>query len=218
MDDPGSQRNARISSRKRCILDVLDRSAPPGLILLNELRHTVLRMERQSGSDIAVFDFNRSFNRTVLQFGAPHFHQIFLDVKESDALTAGIVARFGVWQVVEKGYVSALPDSHACAVVIGRDTFSVLATLVDRTRALIYSGEVERIGMVSSDGIPDAQALHQVGGVPWALYGVNHDQKLVGVTGAISVRQLNPLPDAAVWEDGTEQCLKRRQNDFLFDR
>ena len=153
MDSSGTLRRARMSARKRRILDLLASSEPPGVILQNELRHRVLRAERDSGSAISLFNFNRSFNRTILEYSASHLSRFTLDVKDSAELTGGIAARFGIWQLVEKGYVSALPDARACAVVVGDKSFSVLGTLVDRTRALLYSGEIEQINFVSSGDV-----------------------------------------------------------------
>ena len=219
MDDLRAGGKSRISPRKQRILGALACSKPPGLILQNELRHTVLRMEREAGTASALIDFNRSFNRTISDYGAPHFSQFILSVKDNAELTAGIAARFGMWQLVEKGYVSELPSTDECAVVVGNSSFSVLATLVGRTSALLYSGEFERVGLVSIDEpiTLDAAALRQLSKVQWTLYRVGDGQKLTRMAGDIPVRELNSLPEVAVREDGTEQCLKRRQNHYLFD-
>src|SRR5882757_3056480 len=151
-----AMRKARISPRKRKILDVLARSEPPSVILENELRYKVLRMERASGSAISMFDFYRSFNRTIQEYSVSHLRRFTMDIKDNSAeFTGGIAARFAIWQLVEKGYVSALPKPDECAVAVGRTSFSVLGTLVKGTKSLIYSGDIGQIGFVTCSDVPD---------------------------------------------------------------
>lgn len=199
------------------MLDVLDRSHPRGTLLQNELRYNVLKMERELGSTISLLNFNRSFKRTVLEYSASHLRRLSLS-KESPELTAGIAARFGMFQLVEKGYASMLPAGSACAVVVGPTSFSVLGELIDGTRVLLYSGEIEHIDVISNDEGAGVHVLTQIQRVPWALYAVERPAKLVVTSVSVPIRQLMALPETAAWEVGTEQCLKRRQNDFLFDR
>ena len=212
VDRSGSVRKARISLRKRRILNLLTHSEPPGLMLQIELRHRVLRAERESGSAISPFDFNRSFNRTIEEYSASHLRRFTLNVRDTSVdLTVGIVARFGIWQLVEKGYVSALPASDACSVVVGKSSFCILGTLVDRARALICSSQIGQVDLVSSRHMLDAETLHEIRRVPWALYRVDDDDKLVSTTASVPVRELKSLPELAVCEDGTVQCLKHDQ-------
>jgi hypothetical protein len=209
------ERSARISQRKRRILDVIGQDGPPGVMLYNELRAKVRALERNAGSTSKVWNFNRSFNRTILEFGAPLQHFTLRGYTDT-GLVAGIAAREGIWQLIERGYLSRLPAPEECSVVLGVESFSVLGALTKGTRALLYYQGLVGIELVSSREKVTAEELREISTVPWELYHVDDDQRLVHIPSDAPISKLKSLPETALWGNGVEQYLKRRNSDFLF--
>ena len=205
----------RISQRKRRILEVMGQDNPPGVMLYNELRAKVRALERNAGSGSTPWNFNRSFNRTILKFGAP-LRYFTLRGHTDTGLTAGIAARYGIWQLTERGYISRLPTPEECSVVLELESFSVLCALANGTRALLYYQGLVGIELVSSRDKVTAEELRGISMVPWELYRVDDDQRLIHIPPDAPISKLRSLPETALWTNGAEQCLKRRNGDFLF--
>ena len=194
------------------MLEVMAQAGSERVILYNELRYKVFALERQRGSEIAPQHFIRSFQRTILRFGAPMRH---FTLHAEEGLTAGVAARHGIWQLIERGYLSSLPTLEECSVVVGLSSVSILSTLVGGTRALLHEGITAGIRLVSPDHRIRSEGIRQVSTVPWALYEVGGNARLRPISADKPVRELGNLPNVAVWADGKEQGLKRSETDAL---
>ena len=203
---------SRVSLRKRLMLEVIANDAAAGVILHNELRCKVFALERQRGSPITPENFIRSFKRTIGKFGAPMRH---FTLQAEQGLTAGIAARHGIWELIERGYLSSLPAAEECSVVVGLSSFSILGTLVSGTRSLLYKSDTVGIQLVSADPHIRLEGLRQVSTVPWALYEVTAERRLSPISPNKPVRELRLVPNAAIWADGKEQRLERSDWEWM---
>lgn len=115
----------RLTKRKKRILDTLHQSIPMDVCLLNELRVKCTWAGEFKNAKSRKSDQRKSFNRTVSSFEELNTYQLSENRKGFYTnLSAGLFARWAIWELVEQGYLSYLPESDEMEIAVGRDACS----------------------------------------------------------------------------------------------
>jgi hypothetical protein len=160
----------RITERKKRILDLLSQSSPSGVCLLNELRVKCGWDGEFRHAKSRKSDQRKSFNRTVSNFDALHTHQIAENRKGFYTnLSAGLFARCAIWELIEEGYLSNLPEPDEIEIAVGRDACTAFVKLKHGQFAVVGTAVfMSDITIVASRPIEEAD-LQKISQIPWPV-------------------------------------------------
>ncbi|MEB3047696.1 hypothetical protein [Rhizobium mulingense] len=163
----------RLTRRKRKILEILARSKPRGVSLLNEMRVKYTEGD-ESREDISRrSDQRKSFNRTVLEnFDIINAHHLAeKDYGFDRQLTIGLFARWAVWELIDQGYLSGCPEPKEMALAVGNDACSAFAVLKNDQLAVVGTAVFMSSITIVADRELHKDDLEQLSDVPWKVYG-----------------------------------------------
>ena len=172
----------RQTKRKRQILDMLFQSQPTGVALLNELCCRYLEAEASSGSS-GKADRRKSFNRTVLSgFTGLEVHYLADKQYIYEELTAGIFARWAVWELLDQKYLSGFPRPKEMIVAVGRDACAAFSILKRDQLAVIGPATFMKNIVVLGNRELDISDFYKLSEIPWALWcftagGITNDPR-----------------------------------------
>lgn len=184
----------RITERKKRILSLLDQGVPTGVCLLNELRVKCRWAGEFEHSKSRKSDQRKSFNRTVSGFEKLHTYQIAENRKGFyNNLLAGLFARCAVWELVEEGYLSYLPEADEMELAIGRDACSAFIKLKNGQFATVGTAVfISDIMVVANRPIEDRD-LQNIAQIPWSINCFTKDSVQSNVD--LPVSDLTRLPE-----------------------
>ena len=160
----------RQTKRKRRVLDMLGQSQPTGVALLNELCCRYIDAETSPGSS-GKADRRKSFNRTVLS-GFTGLEVNYLADKQYiyEELTAGIFARWAVWELLDQKYLSGFPRPEEVIVAVGKDACAAFSVLKGDLLAVIGPAIfMKDIVVLGNRGLEHSD-FHKLAEIPWALW------------------------------------------------
>lgn len=160
----------RQTKRKRRVLDMLGQSQPTGVALLNELCCRYIDAETSPGSS-GKADRRKSFNRTVLS-GFTGLEVNYLADKQYiyEELTAGIFARWAVWELLDQKYLSGFPRPEEVIVAVGKDACAAFSVLKGDLLAVIGPAIfMKDIVVLGNRGLEHSD-FHKQAEIPWALW------------------------------------------------
>lgn len=202
---------ARLTERKRQILNVLSKEPLSGFSLSNELR---VRCNWEVGDRPETKRRSvqrKSFNRTILE----NFDELTVrhmsSPREFDTkLTAGIFARWIVWELIEQALLSALPSQDELTIVVGRDEGTALVNLNNGHHAVVGTSILlTDLVLVANHEIDDGDLL-SLSAVPWHIRGiVGSDIRQIRNTEPIA--NLGRLPYGFVTLEGIELSTSRKR-------
>ncbi|WP_426386935.1 hypothetical protein [Sphingobium sp. R-21] len=170
----------RQTKRKDSILDLLVRSQPTGVALLNELWCRYSEEEGSQGRSTKA-DRRKSFSRTVLP-GFPGLKVRYLSDRHYiyEGLTAGIFARWAVWELLDQKYLSGFPDPKEIIVAVGKDACAAFSVLKRGELAVIGPATFMKDIVVLGNRELIFSDFHKLSKTPWALWcftdeGVSND-------------------------------------------
>lgn len=160
----------RLTKRKKRILSILSESAPSGVCLLNELRVKCMWAGEFDQAKSRKSDQRKSFNRTVVNFVDLHTLQLSENKKGFYTnLSSGLFARWAIWELIEKGYLSNLPTLGEMEIVIGRDACTAFINLKHKQLAVIGTAVfMSDIILVGNRQIEDSD-LKEIARIPWPI-------------------------------------------------
>lgn len=182
----------RQTKRKRRILDLLVQSQPSGVALLNELWCRYVESEASPGRS-GKADRRKSFNRTILSSSTGLEVQYLSDKRYIyEELTAGIFARWAVWELIDQKYVSGLPRPKEMIVAVGNDACAAFSVLKGDQLAVIGPATFMKDIVVFGKREFEFSDFHKLSEIPWEVWcftdrGVTNDPY-------IPVGKLAPLP------------------------
>ncbi|MBB4321554.1 hypothetical protein GGE43_005326 [Agrobacterium tumefaciens] len=170
----------RQTKRKRRVQDMLAQSQPPGAALLNEICCRYLEAELpREGS--AKTDRRKSFNRTVLSDGAGlNIHYLADQRYIYEELTAGIFARWTIWELLDQRYLSGFPHPDEIVLAVGKDACAAFSVLRDEQFAVIGPATFMKNIIVVGDRALGPSDFSTLSEIPWTLWcfseeGVSND-------------------------------------------
>ncbi|TGQ63881.1 hypothetical protein EN829_021450 [Mesorhizobium sp. M00.F.Ca.ET.186.01.1.1] len=172
----------RQTKRKRQVLDMLVQGQPTGVALLNELCCRYLEGEASPGSS-GEADRRKSFNRTVLSgFTGLEVHYLADKQYIYEELTAGIFARWAVWELLDQKYLSGFPRPKEMIVAVGRDACAAFSVLKRDQLAVIGPATFMKDIVVLGNRKLDFSDFYKLSEIPWALWcftegGVTNDPR-----------------------------------------
>jgi hypothetical protein len=173
----------RQTKRKRRVVDILGKSQPVGVALLNELCCRYLETEAPAGSS-GTSDRRKSFNRTFLS-GSTGLEVSYLADKRYiyGELTAGIFARWATWELLDQKYLSGLPLSNEMIIAVGKDACAAFSVLKEDRLAVIGPATFMKDIVVLSTQELDLSDLCKLSEIPWSLWcftekGIENDPYL----------------------------------------
>jgi hypothetical protein len=182
----------RQTKRKRRVLDLLAQSQPTGVALLNETCCRYLEAEASTGSS-GKADRRKSFNRTVLS-GFTGLEIEYLADKRYiyEELTAGIFARWAVWELLDQKYLSGMPRPEEMIVAVGKDACAAFSILKGEQLAVIGPATFMKEIIVLGNRELEFSDFYELAEIPWALWCFTDD----GVTSDpyLPVSGLSRLP------------------------
>lgn len=182
----------RQTKRKRRVLDMLAESQPPGVALLNELCCRYLEAEPSPGSS-GKADRRKSFRRTVLS-GHTGVEVHYLADKRYiyGELTAGIFARWAIWELLDQKYLSGIPGLEEMIIAVGKDACAAFSVLKGEQLAVIGPATFMKDIVVLSKRELDFSDFYNLSEIPWPVWCFAED----GVTKDphCPVVKLSPLP------------------------
>jgi len=160
----------RLTDRKKRILDLLNQSTPAGVCLLNELRVKCIWAGEFRNAKSRKSDQRKSFNRTISNFETLHTYQIAENRKGFYTnLLAGLFARCAIWELIEQGYLSNLPESDEIEIAVGRDACAVFVKLRHGQLAVVGTAVfMSDITIVANRPIEEAD-LQKIAQIPWPV-------------------------------------------------
>jgi hypothetical protein len=159
----------RQTKRKRRVLDLLLQSQPSGVALLNELCCRYLVAEALTGSS-GKADRRKSFNRTVLSgFTGLEVHYLADKRYIYEELTAGIFARWAVWELLDEKYLSGIPRPKEMIVAVGKDACAAFSVLEGDQLAVIGTARFMKDIVVLGNRELDFSDFYKLAEIPWAL-------------------------------------------------
>lgn len=183
----------RLTQRKKRILDTLNHSNPPGISLLNELRVKCTWAGEFRQAKSRKSDQRKSFNRTVLgNFDGLHICHLSDDRGFYTNLSVGLFARWAVWELMDQGYLTYLPESDEMEIAVGRDACSAFIKLKHDQLAVVGTAVfMSEIILVGSRPIEEKD-LREVARIPWPVNG--YKKTTVDRRTNLSVSELISLP------------------------
>lgn len=200
-------KHTRLTRRKKQIFSLLKAHRPQGISTLNELRVKSMWEDGGVVGSRAHADHRKSFNRTLLKHGEPFdvydLSRTYEGIPEN--LTAGIFARWAIWEFIERGFLYSEPQSNeqfelymgydACTGVI-RNAVSDYAVVGNccflRSLYLVAENFTELL-------------LEEISACPWVIYGINSENSFELISGDTPVWGLNKLPASVALPNG--HCL-----------
>lgn len=173
------------------MLDMLAQSQPPGVALLNELCCRYLEAEPPRGRSGRA-DRRKSFNRTVLSGYVVEVHHLADKQFIYGELTAGIFARWAIWELLDQKYLSAIPRPEEMIVAVGKDACAAFSVLKGGQLAVIGPATFMKDIVVLGNRELNFSDFYKLSEIPWALWCFAED----GVTKDphCPVVKLSPLP------------------------
>jgi hypothetical protein len=159
----------RLTKRKRRVLELVVKSQPTGVALLNELCYHYLETEASLGSSGRP-DRRKSFNRTVLS-GIMGLEIHYLADKRYiyEELTAGVFARWAVLELLDQKYLSGFPGPKEMIVAVGKDACAAFSVLKGNQLAVIGAATFMKDIIVLGDRELELSDFHKLSHIPWAL-------------------------------------------------
>lgn len=170
----------RQTKRKRRVLDLLNQSQPNGVALLNEICCRYLDSETAFGSS-GKADRRKSFNRTILSGFTELKVQYLADKRYIyGELTAGIFARWAVWELLDQKYLSGIPDAKEMIVAVGKDACAAFSVLRGDRLAVIGPATFMKDIVLLGNRDPNLSDFYKLSEVSWTLWcftdsGVTND-------------------------------------------
>lgn len=198
---------ARLSNRKKAIIDFLDVHDPLGIATLNELRVRSMWRDGKVVDPRTHADQKKSFNRTVFVHGAP-LESIDLLKSCSELLTAGIFARWTVWELVERGYLSTIPQGFGFELIMGRDACTGIVRPTTCSFAVVGTSCILRnLWLVANELTDDRIAT--MSSVPWTIHGIGQFGNTEVIDGSKPIWELNRLPAIRRLDNGHLMSMAR---------
>ena len=161
----------RLSRRKKQVLGFLKENNPKGIATLNELRVRTMWADGGVIGSRAHADYKRSFNRTLLEHGYP-FEVINLSRiwhGAPNGLTVGIFARWTVWELIERGFLSSVPKTKNFELYIGHDACTAIIRNTVSEYAVIgnccFLNSLHLVTETFKEGM-----LDEISEVPWSIF------------------------------------------------
>ena len=194
----------RVTKRKKLILELLQKSDPAGFSMLNELRVKARRSGEFARAKSRRSDQKRSFNRSILEnFSQLHITKLAEKYGGIDRrLSAGLLARWTAWEMIEEGFLTQLPAAEEMTVIVGSNSCSGILTLKNDGCAVAGSATAFSDLYLVADRPLDSAALENLSIVPWKLLGVT-PSGIQQIEKSHPVFELRRLPSEISFEDGT---------------
>ncbi|MGE8103390.1 hypothetical protein ACQKP1_06820 [Allorhizobium sp. NPDC080224] len=173
----------RQTKRKLRVLELLAQSQPTGVALLNEISYRYLEGEASRGNS-GKSDRQKSFNRSVLPgFTGLDVHYLADKRYIYGDLTAGIFARWAVWELFDQKYISGFPGSKEMIVAVGKDACSAFAVLKQNRLAVIGPATFLKDIVVLGNRPLDSADIQELSKIPWQVmcfteHGTSNDPRL----------------------------------------
>jgi hypothetical protein len=160
----------RQTKRKRRVLELLAQSHPTGVTLLNELCCRYLEAEASPGTS-GKADRRKSFSRTILS-GVPGLEVHYLADRRYvyEELTAGIFARWAVWELLDQKYLSGIPAPKEMIIAVGKDACAAFSVLKRDQLAVIGPATFMKEIVVLGNRELDSSDFHKLSEIPWTLW------------------------------------------------
>lgn len=207
---------SRLTKRKKRILDVLKSNSPPGIAMLNELRSKCLWIGNSEDRRVRSHDQKRSFNRTVLQnFNGVEIFKMDKYHSDSDKeITAGLFARWAVWEFIDQGFLSSIPLDDEIELLLGRDACSGFVKLKSNHSAVVgTAAHLSHIILVSTEPIT-IEKIEQLSLIPWPLKGFQNGKEVL-VPELLPLARLDRLPSAIALPNHLEISTSRKKYRFF---
>ena len=187
---------ARLTKRKLDVAELLKANTPEGFGLLNEL--CMKSWSKRDAEKSESYDnHKRSFNRTLTEHGAPFSVVCFQKTHEgiSEGLTADTFARWSLWQLLEKSYLSAIPEPFEMLFVVGNDACSAIMNLENGAKAVVGTTcFLNRIWLVSETEQKLEHTIKEELLCNIPIYGANDTSDLKQIDPKTPVWSLKRLP------------------------
>jgi len=161
----------RLSRRKKQIFGFLKETSPTGIATLNELRVRAMWADGGVIGSRSHADHKKSFNRTLLKHGDP-FDIIDLSKTWQGTpivLTVGIFARWVVWELIERGFLSSIPKAKNFELYMGHDACTAVIRNAAVNHAVIGNCcFLNKLYLVANPSTKEM--LEEVSEVPWSIF------------------------------------------------
>ncbi|WP_269827460.1 hypothetical protein [Agrobacterium salinitolerans] len=128
-------------------------------------------MEEASPRNFGKTDRRKSFNRTVLS-GLTGLEIYHLADKQYiyQELTAGIFARWAVWELLDQKYLSGIPRPKEMIVAVGKDACAAFSVLEGDQLAVIGPATFMKDIFVLGNRELNSSDFHKLSEIPWTLW------------------------------------------------
>lgn len=183
----------RLTKRKKRILETLNCSTPEGVSLLNELRVKCTWAGEFKQSKSRKSDQRKSFNRTILgESDALHVRHLSDNREFYSDSSVGIFARWAIWELIDQGYLTYLPEPDEMEIAVGRDACTAYIKLKHDQLAVIGTAVfMSNIILVGNHPI-DKKDLRVMSKIPWPIKAFKKDT--FDKNCDLSVGELSGLP------------------------
>lgn len=196
----------RLSRRKKQILSFLKESNPLGIATLNELRVRAMWADNGVIGSRSHADHKKSFNRTLLEHGEP-FDVLDLSRTWQGApivLTVGIFARWTVWELIERGFLSTTPKIKNFELYMGHDACTAIIRNTVTNYAVI--GNCCFLNSLYLVAKPFAEEmLDEISEVPWSIF--DGEQKKIHCR--TPIHKLSRLPNEIALDGGRNLSMSK---------
>lgn len=199
---------ARMSTRKKRIIEILDLNNPKGLATLNELRVKSLWLGHNESNTSNRGHQRKSFNRTVFEYGDP-LNVLTLDNVSyvDEKLTVGLTVRWAMWYFIEKGYLSHTPPRNL-SFILGRDACSAILEYEKGQYMLIGMAYfLDRIHIVSMGNNILDEEIKLLSGIQYPAMGIDGNGRMKRLQNTALVSDLLRLPTTIHLENHHEFSL-----------
>lgn len=159
----------RQTKRKRRVLDLLVDSYPTGIALSNELCYRYWMTEATPGG-LGKADRRKSFLRTVLS-GSIGLEVNYLADKQYlyGHFTAGIFARWAMWELLERKYLSGIPKPEEMIFAVGKDACAAFSVFSGGSLAVIGPATLMKDVVVLGNRQLDVADFYKLSEIPWKI-------------------------------------------------
>lgn len=196
----------RLSRRKKQVLSFLNENSPKGIATLNELRVKAMWDDEGIIGSRSHADHKKSFNRTLLEHGDP---LEIIDLSRTWegtplVLTAGIFARWSVWELLERGFLSSIPKIKNFELYMGRDACTAVIKNTSINHAVIGNCVfLSSLYLVAKTF--KGEMLDEIGEVPWSIF--DGEQKKIHCK--TPLHKLSRLPNELVLDNGRNLFMSK---------